>query len=175
MCPWMTFADLDTWHAIYSQFVGADSKSAISFSVNNDSEAHHSCKVRIITAEMSHGNGPWHAWPCVTLPPGQLCMTLRYPLTPSICLQCKSTLKRAMKLAQIRQIAKSDDFIQTWPDIWRHNFVAWHLRSKFSGRVKLITKRLLKVSSWSDAYYASYSRKISPHLDVTFDLAPGLR
>ena len=56
----MTFDDLDTWRGIYSQFVGADSKSGISFAVKNDPEAQDSCKVKIISAEMSYGNGPWH-------------------------------------------------------------------------------------------------------------------
>ena len=57
----MNFDDLDTWRVIYSRFVGADSKSDISFAINNDPEAQDSCKVRIITAEMSQGNGPWKA------------------------------------------------------------------------------------------------------------------
>ena len=58
--PLMTFDDLDTWRVTYSQFVGADSKSGISFALKNDPEAQGSCKLRIITAEMSYGNGPWH-------------------------------------------------------------------------------------------------------------------
>ena len=58
----MTFDDFDTWRVIYSQSVSADSKSGISFALNNVPDAaQDSCKVRIITAEMSHGNGPWHA------------------------------------------------------------------------------------------------------------------
>ena len=57
----MTFDDLDTWRVTYSQFVGADSKYVISFALNNDPEAQGSCKLRIITAEMSNGNGPWHS------------------------------------------------------------------------------------------------------------------
>ena len=36
----------------------ADSKSGISFALNNDPEAQGSCKLRIITAEMSYGHGP---------------------------------------------------------------------------------------------------------------------
>ena len=47
----MTSDDLDTWRVIHSQFVGADSKSGISFALNNAPEAKYSCKVRIITAE----------------------------------------------------------------------------------------------------------------------------
>ena len=60
----MTFDDLDTWRVTYGQFVGADSKSGISLALNNDPEAlqltttEDSCKLRIITAEMSYGNGP---------------------------------------------------------------------------------------------------------------------
>ena len=76
----MTTDDLDTWRDIYSQFVGADSKSGISFALNNDPEAQASCKFRIIiTAEMSYGNGPWYSSPCVTLTPGKLYMAPRYP------------------------------------------------------------------------------------------------
>ena len=51
----MTFDDLDTWQVIRSQFEGAESKSDISFFFLNDPEAQDSCKVRIITAEMSYG------------------------------------------------------------------------------------------------------------------------
>ena len=54
----MTFDDLDTWRVTYGQFVGADSKSGISFALNNDPEAQGSCQLRIITVEMSYGNGP---------------------------------------------------------------------------------------------------------------------
>ena len=57
----MTFDDLDTWRVTYSEFVGADPKSFISFALNNDPEAQDNCKVRIITAEMSYGKGPWHS------------------------------------------------------------------------------------------------------------------
>ena len=35
----MTFDDLDTWRVVYSQLVGADSKSGISFALNNDPDA----------------------------------------------------------------------------------------------------------------------------------------
>ena len=76
----MIFDDLDTWRVTYSQFVGADSKSGISFAVNNDPEAQGSCKLRIITAEMSYGNGPRHSRPGVTLTSGRLYMAPRYPL-----------------------------------------------------------------------------------------------
>ena len=62
----MTFDNLDTWRIIYSQFVSAASKSGISFVPNNYPEAQDGCKVRIITTEMSHGNGPW-AMALVTL------------------------------------------------------------------------------------------------------------
>ena len=41
--------------------IGADSKYGISFALNNDPVAQSSCKLRIITAEMSYGNGPWHS------------------------------------------------------------------------------------------------------------------
>ena len=52
----MTFDDLDSWLVPYSQFVGPDSKSGISFDLNNDPEAQGSCKLRIVTTEMSYGN-----------------------------------------------------------------------------------------------------------------------
>ena len=42
----MTSEDFDTWLVVYSQFVGADSKSGISFALNNVSEAQDSSKVR---------------------------------------------------------------------------------------------------------------------------------
>ena len=50
------------WHdtivfGMLHQFIGADSKSGIGFALNNDPGAQGSCKVRIITAEMSHENG----------------------------------------------------------------------------------------------------------------------
>ena len=38
--------ELDTWRLLYSQFVGADSESGISFALNNVSEAQDICKVR---------------------------------------------------------------------------------------------------------------------------------
>ena len=57
----MTFDDLDTRRVTYSQFVGANSKYGISFALNNDPEAQGSCKLIIITAEMSYGNGPYHS------------------------------------------------------------------------------------------------------------------
>ena len=53
----MTLNDLDKFRIICGQFVGADSKPGISFDLNNYPEAQDSCKVRIITAEISHGNG----------------------------------------------------------------------------------------------------------------------
>ena len=58
----MAFDDLGIiCRVIFSQLVGADSKSGISFALNNDPEAQDSCKARIITAEMSQGNGQWQA------------------------------------------------------------------------------------------------------------------
>ena len=43
----MTSHDFDTWRVVYSQFVGADSESGISFALNNvASEAQDSCKFR---------------------------------------------------------------------------------------------------------------------------------
>ena len=54
----MTFDDLDSWWVIFSRFVGANSKYGISCALNNDTEAQDSYKVRIMTAEMSYGNGP---------------------------------------------------------------------------------------------------------------------
>ena len=57
----MTFDDLDTERVTYSQFGGADSTSSISFALNNDPEAQDSCKLKIITAEMSYGNGTWNS------------------------------------------------------------------------------------------------------------------
>ena len=56
----MNFDDLDTWRVIHSQFVGTDSKSGINVALNSDLKAQDICEVRIITAEMSHGNSPWH-------------------------------------------------------------------------------------------------------------------
>ena len=53
--------DLDTWRVIYSQLVGANSKYAIIFALNNNPEAKNSCKVRIKTAEISQGNDTWDA------------------------------------------------------------------------------------------------------------------
>ena len=41
----MTSDEFDTWGVVYSQFVGADSKSGISFALNNVPEAQDSCKV----------------------------------------------------------------------------------------------------------------------------------
>ena len=69
----MNLDDLDTWLNIYGQFVGVDSKSRIGFALNSIGlnsnskqnqiphwfcypEAQGSYHVRIIAAEMSHGN-----------------------------------------------------------------------------------------------------------------------
>ena len=38
--------EFDTWRAVYSQLVGADSKSGVSFALKNAPEAQDSCKVR---------------------------------------------------------------------------------------------------------------------------------
>ena len=42
----MTSGDFDTLWVVYSQFVDADSKSDISFALNNVPEAQDSCEVR---------------------------------------------------------------------------------------------------------------------------------
>ena len=42
----MTSDDFGTWWIVYSQIVGADSKTGISFALNNVTEAQESCKVR---------------------------------------------------------------------------------------------------------------------------------
>ena len=47
----MTFDDFHT-PVGHSQFVGADSKSGITFAPSNDPEAQDSCNVRIITVEI---------------------------------------------------------------------------------------------------------------------------
>ena len=54
----MNFDDFDSLWVTSSQFMGADSKSDINFALNNDPEAQDTCKVRIITAQMSQENGP---------------------------------------------------------------------------------------------------------------------
>ena len=75
----MTSEDFDTWLVVYSQFVGADSKSGISVALSNAHETQDSCKINIITAEMSHGNGSWHARLTLhDIDPGQLYMAPRY-------------------------------------------------------------------------------------------------
>ena len=51
----MTFDYFDAWCVVYSQFVGATSESDISFVLSNDPEGQDSCRVGIITAEMSQG------------------------------------------------------------------------------------------------------------------------
>ena len=123
--PSMTLDDIDTWQSIYSQFVGADSKSYISFALNNNIEAQDRSKVRIITAEMSHGNGPWHAWPCVTLTLGKLIWVLDIYKYKLCCLQCKNILQNAMKprydISQNPSISSEQDLTydvtSSWPDI----------------------------------------------------------
>ena len=42
----------------------------------------------------------------------------------------------------VRQIAKSADYIRTWPDIWRHNLMTWHdIDLKFSQYVSNLSTR----------------------------------
>ena len=55
----MTSDDFDIWRVVYSQFVDPDSKSGISFALNNVPEAQDSCKDSKITVEMGYGNHPW--------------------------------------------------------------------------------------------------------------------
>ena len=57
----MTLDGLDIWQLTNNNFVAADSESRTHFSLNNDPNDQDSHKVRIITSETSHGNGPWHA------------------------------------------------------------------------------------------------------------------
>ena len=57
----MTSDDFDTWRVVHSPFVGSDSKSDISFALNNVPEAQDSCKARKITVEMCYRNGPLEA------------------------------------------------------------------------------------------------------------------
>ena len=105
----MTSDDPDTWRVVYSQFVGADSKPGIIFALNNDPEAQDGCKVSNITAEISHGNGPLQA----CLDRGNGIWVVDIHEHQLYCLQRKSTLQKAMKLAQIRWIEKSADFVRT--------------------------------------------------------------
>ena len=47
----------------------------------------------------------------------------------------------------VRQIAKSADFVRTWPYIWRHNLMTWHdIDLKFSQ----------SMSNWSTRWYCNF-------------------
>ena len=75
----MTSDYFDLERVVYIQFVSADSKYGIRFALNNVPEAQDSyVRLEKITVEMGYGNGPWQAWPCVTLTPVQLYMASRY-------------------------------------------------------------------------------------------------
>ena len=52
----MTLDGLYKWQVIYRVFIGADIESHIDFALNDDPEAQDSKQVRIVTAEMNHGN-----------------------------------------------------------------------------------------------------------------------
>ena len=110
----------------HSPFVSVCSKYGFSFAVNNDLEAQGSCKLRIITAEMSYGNGPWHSWPCATLTPRS--WVIYYILGPTWviyfykhqlrCLQCKTLTQEGNRIHpdtidKIRRFRQ----IMTWYDI----------------------------------------------------------
>ena len=45
--PRMTFDDIDTWLVIYNQFVGADSKSDISYALNNDPKTQNTVQLEL--------------------------------------------------------------------------------------------------------------------------------
>ena len=57
----MTSDDCDTWRVIYSQFVGADSKSGIIFALTTSLRLRIAVKLEKITVEIGYGNGPWQA------------------------------------------------------------------------------------------------------------------
>ena len=107
---------------------------------------------------MSHGNGALPldlAWPW---PRGNCKWLLDIYKHQLCCLQCKRILPRARNPDTIDR--RSVDFIRTWPDIWRHNFVTWHLRSKYSGHVSnWLKRRYWKLRCDPTPFYASYSRK----------------
>ena len=87
----------------FSQFVGADSKSGISFALNNVPEAQDSCKVR----KNNGGNGlrkrPMAGVSLGDLAPGATSYDLSISLnTINAAFNEKKTLQKAMKLTQIR-------------------------------------------------------------------------
>ena len=47
----------------------------------------------------------------------------------------------------VRQIAKSADFVRTWPDIWRHDLMTWH---------DIDLKFLQYVSNWPTRGYCKF-------------------
>ena len=47
----------------------------------------------------------------------------------------------------VRQVAKSADFVWTWPDIWRHKLMTWH---------DIDLKLLQYVSNWSTRGYCKF-------------------
>ena len=57
----MTSDDFDTWRIVHGQFVGADSKSGISFALKTSLRLMIAVKLEKITVEMGYGNGPWQA------------------------------------------------------------------------------------------------------------------
>ena len=57
----MTLHDIDTWRVIYCVFIGADIDFDIHFALSDDPEDQDRYKFRIVTAEMSHEIGSWHA------------------------------------------------------------------------------------------------------------------
>ena len=157
----MTFDDLDTWWVTYSQFVGADSKSGISFALNNDLKAQGSCKLRIITAEMSYGNGPWYSWPCMTLTPGHLYMAPGYPQTP---LMLPGVQKHTLESSETRPDTIDRKICRFRPNMtWHNTSYLPDLTSQevniLRECVQLINARILKVSWRYNAFYATYLRK----------------
>ena len=54
----MTLQDLDTWWAMYGQFVDVGSESSVYFALNIEPEAKNSYKARIVRVETNHRNGP---------------------------------------------------------------------------------------------------------------------
>ena len=75
----MTSDDFETWRVVYSQFVGAESKSGISFALNNVSEAEESCEVRQNHCQNGLGKRPMAGVTLSDLTLGQLYMVSRYP------------------------------------------------------------------------------------------------
>ena len=118
------------------------------------------CKVRIITAEMSYGNGPWHSWSCVTLSPGQLYVAPRYSWTPIIlsAMQKNTRGSNETRPDTIDRITRRFRPNMTWHMTLSLSDLTFQVKI-FRTCVKLINKRILKVSLRSKAFYASYSRK----------------